>query len=228
MKLLFPIFLFLSINIQIISQIIDKPNFSSASHPMTIDKIEFTQNQTIISLSIQNQSETGYFCADKNILMADPIKNKKYKLIESKGIPICPDSYKFKFVGEVLKFQLFFPKINVETKYINLIEECKENCFSIQGIILDKDFNREINLGYDNYSKGNFDLALAVFKQSFNNHVDYPFGILYLNIIQILSEKNDYPNAKIWYNKLINSKLLDKNEVINLLKNQSFYSKLIN
>jgi hypothetical protein len=80
-------------NFGIIAQVIEKPNFALASHPMTIGKIEFIANQTVVSLSIENQSETGSFCADRNIYIQDVIKNTIYKLIQSKGIPVCPDNY---------------------------------------------------------------------------------------------------------------------------------------
>jgi hypothetical protein len=214
-------------NSVIISQIIEKPNFSTASHPMTVERIEYADNQTIVSLSIENQSEKGYFCADKNIYLIDALTNKKFKLIKSKDIPVCPETYNFSMVGEVLQFQLIFPKIDSDTKYISIVEECSSNCFNIKGIVLDKDFNKDIDLGYTNYALGNTELALSVFEQTLQNHTNYPFGGLYFNIIQILAEKNDMLNAKTWYKKLSNSSLQDKTEVINRLKQFSYYTKLI-
>jgi hypothetical protein len=214
-------------NSLVISQIIEKPNFSTATHPMTIERIELSYNQTIISLSIENQTEKGYFCADKNIYLIDALTNKKYKLIKSKDIPVCPETYNFSMVGEVLKFQLIFPKIDTETKYISIVEECRSDCFNIKGVVLDEGFNKDIDLGYTNYASGNTELALSVFQQTLKNHVDYPFGGLYFNIIQILAEKNDMTNAKTWYKKLSNSSLQDKTEVITRLKQLSYYTKLI-
>ena len=216
-----------AINSVIFSQIIEKPNYSSASHPMVVQRVEFSQNQTIITISLQNQSESGYFCADKNIYLVDALSGKKYKLINAKDIPVCPETYYFKAKGEVLEFQLFFPKMEGIPKYINIIEDCRTNCFCIKGVVLDKDFNKEIDLGFNNYSSGNMDLALSVFEHTLKSYPDYQFGMLYSNIIQILAEKNDIPKAKGWFKILSKSGFQDKNEVVNRLKQFDYYSKLI-
>jgi len=212
---------------QLESQVIEKPNFSTATHPMKVENIEFSNNQTLVTLSIENQSETGYFCANRNIYIIDAMSKNKYKLIKSMDIPVCPDNHYFKMVGEVLQFQLFFPVMKPGTKYINIIEDCRENCFSIKGIVLDKEFNKQIDLGFDNYSRGYSELALSVLKKAIEDHPDYPFGNLYENIIQIYAEKNDFSNAKIWYKTLSNSTVQDKTEVIARLKHFTYYSKLI-
>jgi len=227
MKIIIIILNLLLITHQLESQVIKRPNFSTASHPMKVENIEISNKQTIITLSIENQSETGYFCADKNIYIIDAISKTKYKLIKSSDIPVCPDNHYFKTVGEVLQFQLFFPILKPGTKYINIIEDCRDNCFSIKGIVLDNDFNKQIDLGFDNYSRGYSELALSALKKAIEGHPDYPFGNLYENIIQIYAEKDDLPNAKIWYNTLSNSTIQDKTEVINRLKNYTYYSKLI-
>ncbi|OQY03405.1 MAG: hypothetical protein B6I20_05115 [Bacteroidetes bacterium 4572_117] len=210
-----------------ISQTIENPNFAMASHPMKVTKVEYLETQTLIELSIENQSITGEFCADKNIYVQDALSGLKFQLISSKGIPVCPASYKFKNVGEVLTFQLYFPQINPIFKYLTLVEDCDNNCFSVVGIILDDEFNKEINMGFDYYSKGKLDFALVAFKKAIENHLEYPFGFLYLNVIQILSEKKDYNNAKKWYGKLKNSIFPDKQYVIDRLKQQAYYKQLI-
>lgn len=217
----------LSFSFSGITQIIENPNFAMASHPMKVTKIEYLEISTLIELSIENQSATGEFCADKNIFVQDALSGLKFQLISSKGIPVCPASYQFKQVGEVLIFQLYFPKISQEIKYLTLVEDCDRYCFSIVGIILDKEFNKEINLGYDYYKKGKLDFALAAFTQAVENHTDYPFGFLYLNVIQVLSEKKDYAGAKKWYNKLKNSMFKDKQQVLDRLKQQPYYKQLI-
>jgi len=194
---------------------------------MKVEKIEFAENQTIVSLSIENQTDKGYFCADKNIYLLDVQSKIKYKLIESKNIPVCPETFYFNTIGEVLHFQLYFPNLKPDAKYINIVEDCKEGCFSINGIILDKDLNQDIDLGFENYAKGNIDLALFCMKKAIENHPDYSFGILYTSIIQIYAEKNDFVNAKSWYKKLSDSNVLDKPDAINRLKHFSFYTKLI-
>ena len=61
-------------------------------------------------------------------------------------------------------------------------------CFSILGVVLDSELNKEINLGYDYYAQGKLDLALSAFKNVIKKQSDYPFGLLYLNVIQIYVE----------------------------------------
>ncbi|MEN8121301.1 MAG: tetratricopeptide repeat protein [Bacteroidota bacterium] len=227
MKPLFIVVFLFVFSLVSISQTIENPNFAMASHPMKVTKVEYLELSTIIELAIENQLLTGSFCADKNIFVQDVISGLKFQLASSKGIPVCPASYKFKQVGEILTFQLYFPKISPAFKYLTLVEDCNNNCFSIVGIILDNEFNKEINLAYDYYEKGKLDFALAAFQQAIENHVEYPFGFLYLNVIQIFSEKGDIANAKKWYNKLKNSMFKDKQQVLARLKQQPYYKQLI-
>jgi tetratricopeptide (TPR) repeat protein len=227
MKLILTVVCSITFYFIINSQVINKPNFALATHPMTIEKVELSDNQTIVFLTIENQLETGTFCADKNIYLQDVVKKEKYKLIKTIGIPVCPENYQFTMVGETKKFQLYFPKLKPGTSYINIIEDCQQYCFSIKGIILDTDLNNEINLGYEYYAQGKLDFALASFIQTASSHIDYPFGNLYFNIIQILTEVNEIPEAKIWYKKLLSSNFVDKKEVLERLKQQYYYQKLI-
>ena len=227
MKQLF-IIIFLSVFcITGVSQTIEKPNFAMASHPLKVTKIKYFETETLIELSIENQSPTGAFCADKDIFVQDILSGFNYQLTSSKGIPICPASYQFKQDGEILTFQLFFPKLSPETKYLTIVENCDNNCFSIVGIILSTEFNNEINLGYEYYEKGKLDFALAAFKQAIENHPDYSFGYLYLNVIQVFIEKSDIENAKLWYKKLENGVFTDKEQVLDRLKQKDYYKQLI-
>lgn len=227
MKKLSILFLVFASPLLIFAQQITSPNFALASHPMKVVKIETINNQTVIELSIENQSESGTFCADKNIYIQDLKNNKKYKLIKSSGIPVCPANYIFTFVGEVLTFQLFFPKLSADVKYINLVEDCDQYCFSIKGIVFNEEMNKDINLGYEYYYQGKLDFALHAFKLSVENNTDYPFALNHFNIIQILAEKYDFESAKKWYHKIVNSNFQDKDELISRLKAQPYYQNLI-
>lgn len=135
-------------------QNIESVNFAVSTHPMKVNKIEMGTNQTKVEIAIENQIQSGSFCADKKIDIQDVIGKSKIHLIKAEGIPVCPSNYQFTYIGEVLTFQLYFPKLKSSTKYINIIENCDQYCFSIKGIILDNEMNKEINMGYDYYSKG--------------------------------------------------------------------------
>ncbi|RLD84196.1 MAG: hypothetical protein DRJ10_01850 [Bacteroidetes bacterium] len=227
MKSLSVIVFLVVFSFSVFAQIIENPNFAMASHPMKVTKVEYLELSTLIELSIENQSPTGAFCADKNIFVQDVISGLKFQLISSKGIPVCPASYQFKQVGELLTFQLYFPKISPVIKYLTLVEDCNSNCFSVVGIILDNEFNNEINLGYEYYTKGKLDFAVAAFQQAIENHLDYSFSFLYLNVIQTYIEIGDVDNAKKWYNKLNNGLFTDKKQVLDRLKQQPYYKQLI-
>jgi len=226
LKIFSIIFLF-NISLSLFAQTIENPNSAISSHPLIVKKIELLENQTIIELELENQSATGYFCADKSINLYDILRNVKYELINSKGIPVCPATYKFKKIGEKLNFQLYFPKLLEGTKYINIVENCNSNCFSILGVVIDTEINTEINLGFDYYYEGKLDFALSAFLNVIKNNTDYPFGYLYANVIQIYVEKNDIESAKKWYKKIKESSFTDKEHVLGNIKEKPYYSKLI-
>ncbi len=210
------------------SQTIVKPNFALASHPMKVESILFTDKATIVELSVENKSATGFFCADKNISLINSLKSTEYLLVKSAGIPVCPETYSFAYVGEILKFKLFFSPVGDSVKYLDIIENCSDNCFSIKGIILDQLVNNEIDIAYKHYSNYNLDAALKSFKTAVDKNVNYPYAWLHYNILQIYAEKNDFASARKWYNKIINSNFRDKNKLIIKLKTKNYYKEMIN
>jgi len=120
------------------SQTIEKPNYGLKSHEtLEINKVVTGPSGTTVYLSVVNKIDGGYFCADKNIYIMYP-DGSKSKVVSSKGIPVCPASYKFKSIGEKLSFELTFAAIKQNTKWIDLVEDCNENCFSFYGICLNK------------------------------------------------------------------------------------------
>lgn len=214
--------------LQIGAQQLNIPNFAWATHPMKINKIEQLADLTVVELSITNQlASGGSFCANKNIYLMDVLSGKKYYLLYSKGIPVCPDKYEFTAIGEILTFQLYFPSVDSKTKYINIIENCNNYCFSISGIILNKALNEDINLAYQYYKENKLDFAVFAFKKALEEYPDYPFGKFYIDLIQVYVEKNDLTNAKSWYKKLKSSNFIDREEVLHQLQKASFYSQLI-
>jgi hypothetical protein len=102
-------------------QAIIRPNFDLKSHEtLEIREVSVSAEMTIISLSVENRIPGGTFCADKNIYVIYP-DGSRSKLLSSKGIPVCPDSYKFKATGEILHFTLSFPKLKQGTGWIDLV-----------------------------------------------------------------------------------------------------------
>ncbi len=103
------------------AQEILNPNFAVASHPTVVESISLTSNYMLIKLTIENKIIGGNFRIDKDIFIQDVLTNAKHMLSYSEGIPVCPDAYDFKWVGEKLSFLLYFPRPSESTKYINII-----------------------------------------------------------------------------------------------------------
>jgi hypothetical protein len=199
------------------SQEIIKPNFSVASHPMVVDNIRFTLNQMIVSLSIENKVSGGNFCVDQNTYVEDAYNKSRWMMTDSKNIPICPETYHFKLVGEKLNFHLYFPKPDFEIKYLNIIEECDNNCFSILGIILNPEMNKQINNAFKLFDDGSYESSKTTLLNTIDQFPDYPFGFLHLNLIQVLMVQEDLVKAREYYQLILNSNFRDKNFILQKL-----------
>jgi hypothetical protein len=188
------------------SQTFINPNYSLKSHEtLNITKVEVKPEGTFIHLSLENRISKGTFCADKKIFIIFP-DGEKSKLVSSSGIPVCPATYKFKAIGEKLEFVLTFPRLKEKMEWIDLIEDCSENCFSFYGITLNNTLNKMIDDAFALVE--NNEQAKAM--DSFINIVDvideknYGIeGLLYINIIKLARESGDDIRAETWYKRLI-------------------------
>jgi hypothetical protein len=186
------------------SQTFVKPNFALKSHEtLDITRIELKPGATIFFMSIENKIENGSFCADKNIYIIYP-DGKKSKLKSSSGIPVCPDNYKFKAPGEKLEFVLTFPPLKKGTEWIDLVEECSDNCFSFYGITLDADLNKRID---DAFALAENEPAKALINfiditEKIDKNSKGIAGLLYINIIKLAKQTGDDVKAEEWYQKL--------------------------
>jgi hypothetical protein len=158
-------------------------------------------------MSIENRIKNGTFCADKNIFIIYP-DGTRIKLISSENIPVCPDSHKFTEPGEKLDFILTFPPLKQGTEWIDLIEDCSDNCFSFYGITLDNDLNRKIDEAFfleenDEPVKAMInliDLAEATDKRNIGME-----GFLYINIIRLARLNGNEVRAAQWYARMKSS-----------------------
>lgn len=209
-----------------LGQAVELPNFALATHPLMTKSIHYSDSLMTIELSIENQLAEGSFCADKNIYIKDILSGRTYRLIGSSGIPICPEQHHFSATGEKLDFQLFFPPLGADTKYINIVEDCEAYCFTIYGLIMDTAINRTINEGYVYYNKGDYVKALEAFKKVVDENKDYPFGHLTYNLILVQAKLNHMEEAKQSYEELKASSFEDKTFVLDKLKKEPFFFKL--
>ncbi len=201
------------------SQEILKPNFSIASHPMVVDNIRFTSNQMIVSLSLENKVSGGNFCVDQNTYIEDAYGKARWMMTDSKNISICPETYNFKSVGEKLSFQLHFPKPANNVNYLNIVENCEANCFSVLGIILNHEMNQRINESFDAFNTGKYEASKTLLIKLITDFPDYPFGFLHLNLIQVLLVQENIVKAREYYQLIKNSNFQDKQFILEQLNN---------
>jgi hypothetical protein len=186
------------------SQTVENPNFSLKSHEtLEISKIVTDSKSTKFYMSIENRIESGTFCADRNIYIIYP-DGRRSRMISSSGIPNCPDTYHFKLIGERLDFVLTFPPLRPGTEWIDLIEDCNDNCFSFYGITLDEDLNKKINDAYAKTANLKPEDAMDYFINILEKTDDQNLGcegLLYLNIITLATKAGDGVKAAEWYNR---------------------------
>ncbi len=206
------------------AQTILKPNFAVSSHPVTIDKIISTDTSFVVQITLENKLPNGYFCAGKDIVVKSINNSKKYAMIYSKGIPVCPEVYHFKWVGEKKTFSFYFPAIDTSLNYVNLVENCKANCLVINGLILNRTMNTLVNSAFDAYSHNNLPLALDNFKSAINLFPNYPNGFLYGNVVKILLEQKKPKEAIQWGQKLRDSQIIDKYSILKQLEKEKGFS----
>ena len=205
------------------SQTYIKPNYALKSHEtLELTKIDLTAQKTLIFLSVENRITGGYFCADKNIFILYP-DGTRSKLTASKGIPVCPDSYKFKTIGEKLNFELTFPPLKPGTQWIDLIEDCSDNCFSFFSVCLNTDLNKRIDEASvlaenEKPAEALIDfIKIAGTIESKNSGIE---GLIYINIIKLAKETNNIQKASEWYSKLKLSGIPRKDLYIKHLNSQ--------
>jgi hypothetical protein len=206
-----------------LSQTFINPNYSLKSHEtLNIVKVEVRPGATIFYMSIENKIEKGSFCADKNIYIIYP-DGKRSKLVSSTGIPVCPDTHQFKTPGEKLEFVLSFPPLKKGTEWIDLVEECSDNCFSFYGVSLNNDLNKRIDDAFtlaENdepvRAMGSF-ISIAEDIGKSNSGIK---GLLYINIIRLAVETGDKTKAGEWYKKFKISEAPRLSEYLKYLNDQ--------
>ena len=126
-------------------------------------------------------------------------------LIKANNIPVCPDTYNFKSVGEKLQFTLEFPPLKPGTKWIDIIEDCSSNCFWFYGVTLDNELNKRLDEAFNLASKGQPADNINLFKSILDDIDNQDLGIeglLYINIINAAIENADKVGAEVWYKRM--------------------------
>jgi len=212
-----------TITINLFSQNFIQPNVSLKSHEtLELRKLELSPEKTVVYLQIENRIEGGNFCADKNVFIIYP-DGSKSKLINAVGIPQCPDTYKFKSIGEKLEFILTFPPLKQDAAWIDIVEECSDNCFYFYGITLDNDLNKRLDEAFIIAAKGDPVKTMSLFRnilESVNKENIGIEGLLYINIISATVEAGDKVETSVWYKRLVSSHVPRLHEYVKYLNDK--------
>ena len=205
------------------SQTFINPNYSLKSHEtLNIIKVEVRPEATFFYLSLENRIPNGTFCADKNIYLIYP-DGKKSRMESASGIPVCPDTYKFRAPGEKLEFMLTFPPLRSGTKWIDLVEDCSDNCFSFYGVTLDNGLNKRIDEAFsfgENDEKARALISFITIAYEIDKANPGIEGLIYINIIKLSVETGDEKKAEEWYKKFKLSDAPRLSEYIKYLNDQ--------
>jgi hypothetical protein len=189
-------------------QEIADPNQAMKSHEtLEIKSIEFSEGKTVVNLVIENRIQGGNFCADKNIFIIDPA-GRRLRLIKAVNIPVCPGTYNFKSIGEKLYFSLEFPALNPGTEWIDIVEQCDNNCFWFYGVTLDESLNRKLNETFALSAGSDPEKHMMLFRELLKEIDAKNYGIeglIYINIIVAARETGDQVEASVWYKRLLKS-----------------------
>jgi hypothetical protein len=211
------------ITINVFSQTYIQPNTGLKSHEtLELKKIEITPEKTVVSLQIENKIEGGNFCADKNIFIIYP-DGSKSKLVNAVGIPQCPDTYKFKNIGEKLEFTLTFPPLKPATDWIDIVEECASNCFHFYGVTLNNDLNKRLDEAFIIAATSDPQKNMLLFRnilETVDKQNHGIIGLLYINIISAAVEAGDKVEAAVWYKRLLSSHSPRLSDYVKYLNNR--------
>jgi hypothetical protein len=200
------------------AQIYEFPNYSLSSHPtLDVTSIERWEDRMIVSLSLKNERYSGEFCIDSNTVLKNSLTGDEYHLRGMEGIPACPETYRFKTVGERISITLEFEPVPDEANYLDLLESCLDNCVSIRYILLDEDLNSRLNDGIRLYEMGKAVNSLQVFNDLMETEYDdYSpvFGTVYLYMIALHYELGKSKDARAVIQQLKDSNIIGRDDFI--------------
>ncbi len=212
----------------ICAQTVYNPNVAIRPIPtLSVYKVEMLENSTAITFRIINSNQLPPFSlSSKNIILRKVSDTMDLPLIRSENASFLPEKHIFSYKDEIYEFTLVFGGLIQPAKYIDVIEMTPERSFYVQGIILDKDLNTEITLGFRAYQLGDISGALQNFINVAEMDLYFEYGLAYFNILYILSQQNRWAEAKEWYEKYKNRFFYDKQLHSNELSRMGIIQRL--
>ena len=175
------------------AQEIIQPNYGLKSpETLQVIRVRLTGTQTLVDMSIQNQVSNGYFCVDENTYL-EYGNGLRMKMQDVSRLPLCPERYEFKSVGEKVYFTLIFGPLPQDIEWFDIVEYCGENCFSIFALNLDKEINDNINAAFNAMDRLEPEQAIEIFRNMLPSLKSSGHGItgsIYLNLVELLAANN--------------------------------------
>jgi len=184
-------------------QVVYNPNIAIRPSPsMSVYKVEINESTTTVVVRIINDKQLPPFSIKSKALFIRPVSDaNKLRLKSSDKAPFAPAQHVFTSRNEIFEFTLVFPALPRNTKYFDLLEESSAREFYLQGIILDPTLNKLVTTGFQAYARGDRNGALAAFIEMANADLYFEYGLVFFNIIYLLTEANRIPEAQEWYDK---------------------------
>jgi hypothetical protein len=103
---------------------------------LKIIQIDFREYSTLFHLQYTNNQAGAWVCAGENFYVKDKETLKKYKLLNSINLPICPIKHLFDNVNQQHNFTLEFEKIPEKIGLFDIIES-QDGGFNFYGVKID-------------------------------------------------------------------------------------------
>ena len=120
------------------AQTIIFPSYTNRDDPnVEISRISLTDTLTIVEMYFLAPLDDAWICADKNFYIKPYNSNDRFFLVLAENIPLCPKRDKITRDEIFTKFLLYFPKLDLSVKRIDIIEKAKDG-FNFYGVWLEK------------------------------------------------------------------------------------------
>jgi hypothetical protein len=175
------------------AQEVVQPNYGMKS-PATAEvvRVKITETQTMVDMSIQNEIRDGHFCIDEDTYL-EYGEGERLRLIEAKGLPLCPERHEFSTVGEKVYFTLVFDGLPGGTPWFDIIEYCGTGCLSVLGLTMDKEINGKIDAAYNALDSYDPERAMDIFSELLPLLRSSRHGLtgsVYLGLAELLDANN--------------------------------------
>ena len=112
-----------------------KPKYERRANPrVSISKVQITKKYTVVHCRYTS-TFSGHACVSPSMFIEDLKTKKRYKLVKTEKIPLCPKQYMFSEKGHKFDFVLYFERVPHTVRYINMIEDMA-NGFNFYRIFL--------------------------------------------------------------------------------------------